>query len=628
MRGSDIYDRYATGNTVPQVDSIQNVQLLGGFQNDTHTILRFSRPWSTCDEAEDLELSKDDTVRLIWAYGNSDPVGGDPMSIGYHSQRGGKSIFLSEPRFQMPLLGEDVKAWDVRSPNVTLPEDLTTIYWCKLFKIPPMPQKTHVIGYVPLISKDNIQHVHHILLYECHLPESDKYFERWIDVDGAQCFGANMPVSWRYCTSPLVAWAVGGEGNMVPENIGFPLGEEHGGATYFMMELHYDNPNLRKGVVDNSGLRVFYTENLRPVDAGILILGHKVSPMQIIPPRQHWFSTGICSSGCTAKQLPETGITIFAGILHSHLLGRNITLRHVRENKELPVVIRDLSYDFNFQEIRNLKKESTVLPGDILITECGLDSTSRTNATFGGFGTGEEMCLAFMFYYPRTELAYCASGPSTKSLFNALGIEEVYPPKGQKPGSTNEFGIDVDAETQLADGLRSGTAQNKMGKVDFVQLFRGIVVKSPAKYENRSLYDIVTSKGTWDDNDMIQRMQEIVSRGEHKETCDLKSTSRGVKLNDEASISYPEFTALPPEVNRNCFVDGGIGNGNGNGNGKENGNGNGIGNWNGNGNEIGSETGGDTEYGVWKPLPCLPQLPSCSLYRWQDRVLANRPTFF
>ncbi|XP_064084122.1 DBH-like monooxygenase protein 1 homolog [Macrobrachium nipponense] len=295
--------------------------------------------------------------------------------------------------------------------------------------------------YVPIISEDNIQHVHHILLYECHLPESDEYFDKWIDVEGAQCFGPNMPVSWRYCTSPLVAWAVGGEGTFIPEHVGFPLGEEHGGATYFMMELHYDNPNLRRGIVDNSGLRIYYTEKLRPHDAGILMLGHNVSPMQVIPPGQHWLTIGHCSSDCTGQNLPEKGVNVFAGILHAHLLGRNMTLRHIRDHKELPMVIRDLHYDFNFQETRNLKEELVVLPGDSLITECGLDSTSRSGPTFGGFGTNQEMCLSFLYYYPRVDLATCGSELSARSLFYALGIKDARVQQGQKTGSPNEIGI-------------------------------------------------------------------------------------------------------------------------------------------------------------------------------------------
>lgn len=36
-------------------------------------------------------------------------------------------------------------------------------------------------------------------------------------------------------------------GEMLPEHVGIPLGEEHGGASYFMLEIHYDNPDLRPG---------------------------------------------------------------------------------------------------------------------------------------------------------------------------------------------------------------------------------------------------------------------------------------------------------------------------------------------------------------------------------------------
>ena len=34
-------------------------------------------------------------------------------------------------------------------------------------------------------------------------------------------------------------------GDMFPEHIGNPIGEEHNGATYFMMEMHYNNPERR-----------------------------------------------------------------------------------------------------------------------------------------------------------------------------------------------------------------------------------------------------------------------------------------------------------------------------------------------------------------------------------------------
>ena len=35
-----------------------------------------------------------------------------------------------------------------------------------------------------------------------------------------------------------------------------PIGEEFGGATYFMLETHYDNPTIEKDLVDTSGTHI------------------------------------------------------------------------------------------------------------------------------------------------------------------------------------------------------------------------------------------------------------------------------------------------------------------------------------------------------------------------------------
>ncbi|XP_064083982.1 MOXD1 homolog 1-like [Macrobrachium nipponense] len=247
-----------------------------------------------------------------------------------------------------------------------------------------------------------------------------------------------------------------------------------------MMELHYENPNLRKGIVDNSGLRIYYTEKLREHDAGMMILGLNVSPMQIIPPGQHWLSIGHCSSDCTGQHLPEKGVNVFGAFLHAHALGRNMTLRHIRGHKELPVVMQDLNYDFNFQETRNLKEELVVLPGDSLIVECGLDSTSRSGPTFGGFGAYQEMCHSILYYYPRVDLTSCFSELSAKSLFDALGIEDASTQKGEKLESSHEYGIDLEAETKLAEVMKAGNMNSKMKKPELFHLLRGIIVKAPA----------------------------------------------------------------------------------------------------------------------------------------------------
>jgi hypothetical protein len=39
------------------------------------------------------------------------------------------------------------------------------------------------------------------------------------------------------------------------------------------------------------------------------------------------------------QALPAKGLQVLAGILHAHLLGRAVTLRHIRDGKELPPIL-------------------------------------------------------------------------------------------------------------------------------------------------------------------------------------------------------------------------------------------------------------------------------------------------
>lgn len=48
-------------------------------------------------------------------------------------------------------------------------------------------------------------------------------------------------------------------------------------------------------------------------------------------------------------------------------------LRHVRNGIELDRIIEDDTYDFNYQQVRQLENETTILPGDYLITDCAYE---------------------------------------------------------------------------------------------------------------------------------------------------------------------------------------------------------------------------------------------------------------
>jgi hypothetical protein len=47
----------------------------------------------------------------------------------------------------------------------------------------------------------------------------------------------------------------------LPDNVGYPFGlEEH---EYYMVDLHYDNPEQIPNLNFTTGAEIFYTDNLR-----------------------------------------------------------------------------------------------------------------------------------------------------------------------------------------------------------------------------------------------------------------------------------------------------------------------------------------------------------------------------
>ena len=56
-------------------------------------------------------------------------------------------------------------------------------------------------------------------------------------MQGYECYTPNMPDDFLKCRGIVAAWGLGGEPFFFPDHAGYPLGEEHGGATYYMFEV-------------------------------------------------------------------------------------------------------------------------------------------------------------------------------------------------------------------------------------------------------------------------------------------------------------------------------------------------------------------------------------------------------
>jgi hypothetical protein len=66
------------------------------------------------------------------------------------------------------------------------------------------------------------------------------------------------------------------------------------------------------------------------------------------------------SKGFSKSNMTE--IKAFATLQHAHLIATGITTRHYSNGTELPPLITDENYDFNFQQTRSFPKEVPMLP--------------------------------------------------------------------------------------------------------------------------------------------------------------------------------------------------------------------------------------------------------------------------
>ncbi|XP_077994651.1 DBH-like monooxygenase protein 1 homolog [Glandiceps talaboti] len=460
-------DRHSTSFSEPVIDDKDDdYNLLMGKEENDVTVLRFERKLDTCDDDHDW-LITGDTLRVIWAYHSADPE--DDKPIAKHEHRGSKSVqLLSVSTEGAPDLdGPNMYHHDLVINNFAVPVRQTT-YACVGQKLPELDGKHHLIAYAPVIQTGHEAIVHHVVIYQCRGPVNESYHQT-----AHECYTPNMPDDFRTCSSVVMGWAIGGGIFHFPDNTGLSLGVE-GDPTFLMVEMHYDNPDRLEGLVDNSGIRMHYTSNLRQYDSGALVTGQLNTMFHAIPPGAEEFSyKSYCSEELTTAGLYDesddaTDVTVFGVTLHMHLLGRQMKVTHMRDGKEINVV-EDKHYDFNYQEIRRLHQEIVIKPGDELITECVFDSTSRQAVTYNGFGTDEEMCQAFLYTYPRTKMDICVSFLRINESASAVGIDDL------------DIGVDPP------------------------------IVRSPAKWENMTIYEVMDVI-EWD-TESISSLQQAADSG-------------------------------------------------------------------------------------------------------------------
>ncbi|XP_040217656.1 putative DBH-like monooxygenase protein 2 [Rana temporaria] len=421
------YDAHFKDEWPPVMDKSQDYELLELSRNETHVVLRVWRQWFTCD-SHDLEI-ENDTIRVIVVFGE------DHEFTLLEKNTYIKSFFFLEILKELTDT-ENLIPYEFRVNDFLIPADDTT-YACTFIPMPNVSTKHHIVRYELIVDPDSVGIVHHILIYGCG---NNLEFSSEI---GA-CYGSDTRYS--KCMNSLFGWAVGGEVFDFSPDMGVPIGTEED-PKYIRLEIHYSNFHNKEGLLDSSGIRIYYTPQLREHDGGILMTGIFTFPIHFIPPgADHFRNYGLCNTELIPQMLghPVEDFHVNTFLLHGHLTVQSIRIMHYRNGTLIGSLGEDKRYDFNFQQVRDLPGVITVQMGDQIVVECSSSTPDREGVTFGGPSTTNEMCVVFLFYYPVVPIAACWSLLDIQHVVEVLELDES---ETIMDAIININGVDWDEET-------------------------------------------------------------------------------------------------------------------------------------------------------------------------------------
>lgn len=386
---NEIVDAYTNDMRFPQPDDCSSdwellsssVDEEGGF-----IMIELKRLLDT-DDTQDKKIFNDASTlvsphRVIAAWGDSPEVG----YHGLNRARGAIRFFGSgddRASFDKAMDEQADGFFSVASINHEISTEETEYAYACVSRDDLIEQGVlnttdilNLIGFEPRIQEGNEAYVHHYIIYGSQQGEcGDEGFDELVYV-----------------------WAPGEGPVSLPENLGAPLFGENGFQA-FEIEVHYNNALKTPGIIDNSGVRVFWTSQPRDEQVGILTVGDPNVNLFSQPvgdgQSQHSFECpGTCSS------LVGQPVTVLREYLHMHATGARMVNEQIRDGE----VVREATIDYwEFDQNGNAAIQQDpydIQPGDGFKTTCFFNGKGRVF----GIGSADEMCMAFMYYYPRMKI--------------------------------------------------------------------------------------------------------------------------------------------------------------------------------------------------------------------------------
>ena len=393
--GLEFNHLWALENGAPEFLPDSDMVFIEGSQENGSTEFIFDKAISVPCISHGTDVNLDGQF-LMWAYG-------DDNNFGKHDddKRGVKLVTLNDFNALESGVGHDFgddEKWSVLTPEMEIPADDTS-YCVSLHRVPEgVGSIAHITGDTPVIGGDL---VHHLIVYGCYgeLPYDEKELERLqrepsCDRRDARCYAF------------IAEWAPGNFGRAYPPDMGFPFGSDRE-LEWMMLEVHYNNPEGTTGVRDTSGIDMYWSLTLRPIEAGAFQVGD-------LSPNNHLWQVPAgeishvkefdCPEECTQEGFLEP-INIIAAGYHMHETGSAMQVSIIRDGVEVYKFPMIYHYDFFYQPF--IPYDFQVLPGDRLVTTCWFNTADYDEPVRSGLASYEEMCIFFIVYYPAQPLISC-----------------------------------------------------------------------------------------------------------------------------------------------------------------------------------------------------------------------------
>ena len=401
-------DRYSNSYSTPPTDTLlggkDDLTDISGKYENGRTSVSFTRKLDTGDKY-DYAIKKGIDVNVLFSYridGNPDSENG---VFNKHSKAGGKKLILYEiPNSNITdSYKHSDKTWsmDIKFDGFNIPA-IKTYYACKFYDINQIATNItgknkdvsyHAIAIEPIV--DNVERLHHMVLYGCNITSLEGRTK-----DIFEC-GKML----KECNNVVYGWAPGSPTVLLPKEAGIIWGTED--LKYGVLQIHYDNPPM-KSEIDSSGIKIWYTTELRTFDAGIMIIG-MVHQLMNIPAGQKKFEVmGKCGAPCIASG----DITVFGYFPHGHKYATGIKTELTTVDGKIDqtsLAIDNFRFDSQRQYI--LKTPIILKPGWSANTFCYYNTENSNQPIKGGEDSDQEMCFNFIAYYPKENgFNHCFNG--------------------------------------------------------------------------------------------------------------------------------------------------------------------------------------------------------------------------